>query len=154
MSKKRLTGIIIACIVVVMVVVVATRPAPGPFADANLEAAVREAIGIPEGPVYPADLATLTTLSSTGIAGKRVSDLTGLEHCTNLTELGLNLHQISDISPLASLTNLTKLSLYRNQISDISPLANVTGLRTLMLADNRYIAAGQPHRPDSSLSSG
>jgi Leucine-rich repeat (LRR) protein len=137
MNRKKLIGIIIACIVVVIVVVVATRPAPGPFADANLEAAVREAIEIPEGPIYPADLESLTTLSVTGYGGKKISDLTGLEHCINLTELVLNLHQITDISPLASLTNLTNLSLYYNQISDISPLADLSGLRRLMLADNQ-----------------
>ena len=67
------------------------------FADPNLEAAIREAIDIPERPIYPSDLKGLTSFSA---SERNISDLTGLEHCTNLTELWLNGNQISDISPL------------------------------------------------------
>jgi len=102
--------------------------------DPNLEAVIREAIGKPEGPIYPSDLEGLTSLSA---AGRNIADLTGLEHCTNLTDLDLDWNQISDISPLAGLTNLTGLYLWGNQISDISPLAGLTNLTGLYLWGNQ-----------------
>jgi hypothetical protein len=67
------------------------------FADPNLEAAIREAIDIPERPMYPSDLEGLTSLSA---SERNIADLTGLEHCINLIELDLGYNQISDISPL------------------------------------------------------
>ena len=126
------------------------------FADPNLEAAVRAAIGEPTGPIYPRDLEWLISLRA---EERGISDLTGLEHATRLTELhlwdnqirdisplanfskvtglGLSGHQISDISLLANLTNLTELNLCRNQISDISPLANLINLNDLLLGANQ-----------------
>jgi uncharacterized repeat protein (TIGR02543 family) len=67
------------------------------FADPNLEAAIREAIGIPDRPIYPSDLEGLTSLSA---LEKGISDLAGLELCVDLTYLQLDLNQIGDISPL------------------------------------------------------
>jgi len=107
---------------------------PVAFADPNLEAAIREAIGKPTGPIYPSDLEGLTSVSA---SEKNIADLTGLECATSLTSLGLNDNQISDISPLANLTNLTELSLRYNQISDISPLTNLTSLTGLSLQYNQ-----------------
>ena len=104
------------------------------FADPNLEAAVRRAIAIPEGPIYPSDLDGLTDLYP---MEKNIADLTGLECCTSLTELYLMWNQISDISPLANLTSLIELDLGGNQISDISPLANLTSLTVLSLYHNQ-----------------
>ena len=67
------------------------------FTDPNLEAAIREAIDIPERPIYPSDLKGLISFTA---LEKNIADLTGLEYCTNLTELDLGYNQISDISPL------------------------------------------------------
>jgi hypothetical protein len=67
------------------------------FTDPNLEAAIREAIDIPERPIYPSDLKGLISFAA---SEKNIADLTGLEHCTNLTELDLRGNEISDISPL------------------------------------------------------
>jgi len=67
------------------------------FPDLNLEAAIREAIGKPKGPIYPSDLEGLTSLDA---MERNISDHTGLEHCTSLTELYLGYNQISDISAL------------------------------------------------------
>lgn len=116
MSKKKLAGIIVACVVVVVVVVLVALRTPTEedrplvFADANLEATIREAIDIPQGPIYPYDLHELTNLGSY----RRITDLTGLEYCTNLTRLSLTCSQIGVISPVANLTNLTYLSLQNN----------------------------------------
>ena len=89
------------------------------FADEKLEAAVREELGKPEGPLTRAVIRELTSLDASGTA---IEHLSGLGSAVNLTELSLNSNQITDVSPLASLTNLTRLRLYGNQISDVGPL--------------------------------
>jgi len=94
------------------------------FADPNLEAAIREAIHIPERPIYPSDLKGLTPFSA---SGRNISDLTGLEHCTNLTNLDLSYNQIGNISPVGNLTNLAYLQFDLNQIGNISPLVQNVG---------------------------
>jgi len=104
------------------------------FADAKLEALIKEAIGKTESPIYPSDLASLTAFSG---VGKDITDLTGLEHCVNLKELHLQKNRIKDLSPLASLGHLSTLSLHDNQIRDISPLSNLTGLTELKLTKNQ-----------------
>jgi hypothetical protein len=75
------------------------------FADPNLEAAIREAIDIPERPIYHSDLKGLTSFSA---SERNISDLTGLEHCINLTELDLRWNQISDISLLVQNEGLSE----------------------------------------------
>ncbi|MBA7525851.1 hypothetical protein ES705_18009 [subsurface metagenome] len=103
------------------------------FPDSNLEAAIREAIGKPEGPIHTSELEGLSFLAA---SRRDITDLTRLEYCTNITHLSLAYNQVSDISPLASLTNLTWLHLGMNQASDISPLASLTNLTWLSLAYN------------------
>ena len=104
------------------------------FADPNLEAAVRQVISKPEGPIYSSDMDGLTDLYA---EQRSISNLSGLEHCTSMTRVKLWKNQISDISPLANLTNLTVLDLGGNRISDISSLANLTSLTDLWLWGNR-----------------
>ena len=103
------------------------------FADANLEAAVREALDRPSGPLTAADLAALTVLNAND---RGIESLAGLEHATALQELYLRRNEITDVSPLASLTNLQRLSLWGNEVEDISPLASLTNLQRLSLWGN------------------
>ncbi len=103
------------------------------FPDANLEAAIREAIGKPTGDIYPSDLKGLTSLDA---SNRGVADLTGLEHCTGLTWLYLGGNQLSDISPMAGLTNLEHLRLDYNGLADIAPVANLVDLTWLELRGN------------------
>ncbi len=106
------------------------------FPDENLEAAVRDALGKPEGEaITVAELVGITTLQA---AGCDITDLTGLEYCTSLTGLQLIGNQISDISPLSSLTDLTFINIYDNEISDISPLVNLTSLTRLRLGGEMW----------------
>ncbi len=83
------------------------------FVDANLEAAVRDAIGRPMGHILDTDLAALTSLD---VHDRRIINLAGLEHCTNLTSLDLSANQISDLSPLSGLTGLASLDLGNNPL--------------------------------------
>jgi Leucine-rich repeat (LRR) protein len=75
------------------------------FPDKNLERAVRKAIGKPTGPIYVADLEKLTKLDA-GL--ESITDLTGLEYCTDLEKLDLRTNPISDIKPLISNSGLSE----------------------------------------------
>ena len=104
------------------------------FADPNLEAAVREAIGKSTGSILPSDVSSLEVL----LAGSwNISNLQGIEQLTQLTALLLTRNQISDVSPLSDLTQLTVLLLSNNQISDVSPLSGLTQLTELDLRSNQ-----------------
>ena len=126
--------------------------------DANLETAIRDALGKPSGDITQADMEGLTCIYANG---QEISDLSGLEYATNLTELYLDDNQVSDLSPLAGmtdlrilylddndvtdlspvagLTSLTGLYLSNNQISDLSPMAGLTGIGRLFLCDNQIV---------------
>ncbi len=104
------------------------------FPDPNLEAAVREAIDKPEGPIYPEDLQELTMLWAVEVG---IKDLSGLEYCTNLSMLWLAENEITDVSPLSELDNLGGLYLMGNQVSDITPLLSLSNLTELELSFNK-----------------
>jgi len=106
------------------------------FKDANLEKAIRDALGIPTELLKKEDLTGLKMLAYEGKGGAKISDLTGLEHCTSLTNLELKSNQLSDLSPLVNLVT-GYLDLRSNQISDISALVENTGISgKINLKDN------------------
>ena len=112
--------------------------------DANLRAAVREALGLAPGDVLTQEaMQRLTRLDASMLSNAPVSekiiDLTGLEHATQLTELRLWENEISDISPLSDLTQLTWLSLGSNGVVDVSPLSGLTQLTGLDLNSNGIV---------------
>ncbi len=104
------------------------------FPDPNLEAAIRDAIDKPSGPILLSDLESLASLTAPHL---NISELSGLEHCTGLTQLRLYDNDITDTSPLSELTRLEWLTLGDNQISNVAPLSGLTGLTTLGLDDNK-----------------
>ena len=109
--------------------------------DANLAAAVRNALNLPpNAPLTEAAMQTLIRLEYRGEGlspDKKITHLTGLEYAINLGGLDLREHQISDLVPLQNLTNLTWLRLWKNQIIDVSPLQNLTNLKELLLDENQ-----------------
>ena len=84
------------------------------FPDANLEAAIRQALDQPTGDILDTDLLGLTTLyceppydeSPPQLPpydeGYRITNLFGIEYCTNLTILHFEFHAITDIAPLVN----------------------------------------------------
>ncbi len=141
---------------------------PGPdvphFADIQLEAAVRRAVGKNTGELTAADLAAtnFTHLSADGLG---ITDLAGLQWCTNLTTLHLGGNklsnveplnalvkldhlrlndnpQLSEIRPLGALTNLTSLSIWKCKIRDITPLAELKALRHINIWGNPLASLG------------
>ncbi len=104
------------------------------FADPNLEAAVRDKLGItPPEPVTAADMRGLYSLD-VHFAG--VADLTGLEYATNFEIFDANWNAITSVEPLRDLTPLVQLHLGSNLITDISPIAGLTNLTGLVLGGN------------------
>jgi len=105
------------------------------FPDKNLETAIREAINKPQGDILQTDLVG-TGFTEFIACWRCITDLTGLENCTDLTTLILGHNEISDISALVGLTNLEDLVLSGNQIGDIHALADLTNLEKLYLQNN------------------
>jgi hypothetical protein len=116
---------------------VAVADGPVNIPDPYLEAIIRGLIGkpVPEE-ILQSDLEAIIILpaSSSGI-----TDLTGLEYCTNLEKLNIALNEISDLSPLGNLTSLTWLWAQVNDISDISPLSDLFSLEHIELYNNSII---------------
>jgi uncharacterized protein (TIGR03067 family) len=112
---------------------VAAKPAPPPFPDKNLEAAVRAFLHDPSGELTEEKL---NNVNST-LEGKNIRDLTGLEKCKNLAAIRFNDGQIANLTPIRDLTNLQFLDLAGNQISDISPLKGLAKLQYLELSRNQ-----------------
>ncbi len=98
--------------------------------DANLEAALRDALSKPTGDLAAADMLSLNAFSA---VERGIADLTGLEYCTNLTRLDLSHNQISNIDLLKNLTNLEQLYMGGNTIRDISPLEDLANLTRLSI---------------------
>ncbi|HBR10248.1 TPA: hypothetical protein DD712_03220 [Candidatus Acetothermia bacterium] len=94
--------------------------------DSNLEAALREALALPESEITVANMEELVELYA---PGRDIKDLTGLEWAVNLKVLTLFDNKIEDLSPLSGLTALEELSLGWNRITDISPLAGLAELK-------------------------
>jgi len=111
------------------------------FPDANLEAAIREAINKPTGDIYASELAVLTNVNA---SGRGIIDLTGIEYCTNITDINFSSNQIIDLTPLAELTKLVNLDLSFNRISDITPLSALTDLTILYLDWNQISVRWSP----------
>ncbi|NUN94983.1 MAG: leucine-rich repeat domain-containing protein [Candidatus Omnitrophica bacterium] len=130
------------------------------FPDPNLEQAVRVRITKPTGDILTTDL---VGVGFTSLAVGGVSDLTGLEYCTDLTTLSLydttggttdlsplfslsqltalslNSMGVTDIGALAGLINMATLSIWMNQVVDISPLSGLVNLRFLNLEQNNIV---------------
>jgi internalin A len=134
--QNRLQVKVIALLGVALLVLVSPRidaQVVVDIPDANLEAAIRETLGIPTDPLTNVDMASLTLFSA---PEKGITDLSGLEYCVNLTNLYLGDNDISDISPLSGLTNLMTLDIYENNIANISPLTGLIKLESLWLDSN------------------
>lgn len=104
------------------------------FADPALEAAVRETLEQPNGPISPAELAELVELRA---PDRGISDLSGLEHAVSLELLDLARNQLRELAPLSALGRLHTVRLAGNEIADLSSLEDLKGLRYLDVARNR-----------------
>ena len=110
------------------------RSAIATFEDANLEAAVRAALGVGAQDALTCNLVSGLTALDANSAG--ITSLVGTQNLTSLTTLVLHHNSVSDLSPLSGLTSLTDIDLISNVISDISALSGLTSLTWLELSEN------------------
>ncbi len=113
-----------------------------PFRDAQLRAAVEQALGKAAGaPISATEMAGLAALQ---VDSADVSDLTGLELATGLRRLRLDLDRlgnrgtyedgVADLTPLAALQALETLWLSISpRLTDLSPLDGLRNLKSLRL---------------------
>ena len=122
------------------------------LADANLAAAVREALAI--DPAADITCEQAQGLEELTASEREITDLRGLEFFTNLRRLDLFSNSISDITPVAGLTQLTFLNLENNSISDITPVSGLTQLTSLGLFTNSISDMHMHAYPADGLISG
>jgi len=75
--------------------------------DDNLELAIRNHLGIVEGPITFDDAKKIAVLD---LRYKNISNIEGIEYLTNLYSLNLSANQITDITPLKVLFNNTYIN--------------------------------------------
>jgi hypothetical protein len=109
--------------------------------DPGLNAAIRDALRKPVGPLTAQDLMSLTNLSA---VGRRVSSLQGLEAAHNLTRLDLYQNYLTNVTLPPGLTNLTSLNLGGNQLSNLSLPEGLGNLTTLELEFNNLTSLTLP----------
>jgi len=102
--------------------------------DADLLAAVRSKVGKPTGDIMKSDMITVIDLTATD---QSISDLTGLEYCSNMTILNVINNSISDLSPLSQLAKLEQFHAGGNAIVDLTPLSALSGLTVLRIGTNQ-----------------
>jgi Leucine-rich repeat (LRR) protein len=102
--------------------------------DPGLNAAIREALHKPAGPLTVQDMMSLTNLNA---AGRQVADLEGLGAANNLIYASLRGNQLSgNVAVPTGLTNLNFLRLGYNQIGSLFLPADLTSLTMLEVNDN------------------
>ena len=107
--------------------------------DANLQAAIKEQLGINRD-ITCRDMVSMTVLDSRDRNdlpdSTKIFNIEGLQQASNLLELNLDGDKVSDLSPLAKLTKLRELQLNSNKAKDLSPISNLTNLELLHVPNN------------------
>jgi formylglycine-generating enzyme required for sulfatase activity len=96
--------------------------------DPNLNAAIRETLGKPTGPLTQQDMLGLTGLSA---IFRNITNVQGLEAAQNLVSLDLQDNRITSVNLLTNLTRLVLLDVSENQFSQLTIPAGMTNLTTL-----------------------
>ena len=106
---------------------------PVTIPDTNLEAVVRNTLGLPAGPLTAYDLQSLTYLYA---SYRSISNLTGLEWASNLSTLDLSGNPVVNWTPMLALTQLQTLSLGGCNLHDLTLVLGLTNLTSLTLDGN------------------
>src|SRR5437870_5308027 len=96
--------------------------------DPGLNAAIRDALQKPSGPLTEQDLLSLTNLNA---RSRNVSSIDGVEAARNLVALDLQINHLTNFSLPSELTNLVTLDVSSNPLTNIflpTGLANLTSL--------------------------
>lgn len=94
---------------------VTSAPAQVVIPDPGLDAAVRQALQKPTGPLSSQDLLSLTNLDA---SQRNITNLAGLEAARNLTTLSLQTNSLTLLSVPSELTNLVTIDLSFNPLTN------------------------------------
>ncbi len=109
--------------------------------DAGLNAAVREALQKPAGPLSETDLITLTNLPA---GGRGITSLQGLAVARNLSTLVLANNLLTNLDLPAGLGNLVQLDLANNSLTNLTLPPVATNLASLFLDGNPLVTVVLP----------
>src|SRR5580765_859395 len=101
--------------------------------DSGLNAAIRDALNKPVGPLTEQDLLGLTNLNA---SSRNISNIVGLDAARNLVSLSLQINRLTTFSLPTSLTNLLVLDLNSNSLSNCSFPPGPIRLNSLDLSHN------------------
>ena len=105
------------------------------FPDPSLKQVLCEKLRVTEDLLTPTRLKFLKKIIANETEPP-ISDLTGLENCTNLVYLELMSNNIQSIDPLADLTKLEYLLLGNNKIASLLPLKYINSIKELSVEEN------------------
>ena len=105
------------------------------FGQSDLEFVIREILDKPDDELTIEDLESIETIFVNSNTYD-LSDLKGIEYCTNLIHLSISVSDIEDISYVSNLIKLEILDLAANNVRDITPLSNLVNLSSLVLRHN------------------
>ena len=103
--------------------------------DPGLNAAIRDALHKPNGPLTEQDLLSLTNLDA---SHRDVSNQAGLEAARNLVNLSLRANLLTNFNLPAELTELTYLDLSTNQLTQVTLPVGHPRLSILALSGNTF----------------
>jgi formylglycine-generating enzyme required for sulfatase activity len=109
--------------------------------DPGLNAAIREALQKPNGPLTETDLLGLTFLSA---GGRGINNLEGLGAARNLNILDLDNNSLTNFPIAAALTNLTILDLFGNDLTRFALTPASSKLSVLNVAFNSLTECSLP----------
>ncbi|MDD5141584.1 MAG: hypothetical protein PHY43_15145 [Verrucomicrobiales bacterium] len=98
--------------------------------DPDLNAAIREALQKPAGPITQQDMLALTDLNA---CCRNVTSLEGLETASNLTVLTIQFNHLTSFSLPAGLTKLNTLDISSNPLTNCMLPGGLTNLTTLLM---------------------
>jgi hypothetical protein len=127
-------------------VATSTRAQEVSIPDPGLNAAIHEALQIPDGPLTEPDLLSLVVLHA---RSGNISNLQGLEVAQDLALLDLQSNQLSSTSLPAGLTRLGFLDVSANQLTSLTVPTDMTNLNFLFITHNQLtiltLPAGLDH---------
>jgi internalin A len=118
------------CLLVLANFVVSIRAQEVTIPDPGLNAAIREALQKPTGPLTDQDLLSLTDLDA---SRRNVSSLAGLNAARSLTTLTLQSNRLANLSFPSELTNLTTLGLSFNPLTNCFFPDGLTNLNRVVI---------------------
>ena len=107
------------------------------FMDSNFEEVIREHLNKPNGAILNTELESITNIYG---RNRNITNIYGIEFCTNLDTLDLGKNQISDIIPLFYLRNMISLKLDNNHIEDVISIRYFYYLKRLHISNNKIVS--------------